>query len=86
MSLLRKVSEEHSKKGDNFVMICKFTAATSRGQRKDNQDNMRVDTLAVCVGPERERSFAGTFSDNKTHVFCVCDGIGGRLPRNFRTR
>ena len=58
-------------------MLCTFTAATTRGQREENQDNMRVDGIAAYVDADRDRACAGSFSDSGVHVFCVCDGVGG---------
>ncbi|MBQ9521063.1 MAG: protein phosphatase 2C domain-containing protein [Oscillospiraceae bacterium] len=57
-------------------MTCSYTAATSKGGRRENQDNIRVDTIAR-VDTRRDTARNGTFSDKDTHLFCVCDGIGG---------
>lgn len=58
-------------------MTCTFTAATSRGSRRKNQDNMRVDSVLAYLPRIRRPSYRGAFSDEAAHFFCVCDGIGG---------
>lgn len=57
-------------------MICAYTAATSKGSRRENQDNLRVDETAR-LDVKRDAALNGTFSDENIHMFCVCDGIGG---------
>lgn len=57
-------------------MICAYTAATSRGKRRDNQDNMRVDGVPF-VNVRKQPFLSSSFDDDGLHLFCVCDGIGG---------
>lgn len=60
-------------------MCCIFSAATMRGARRDNQDNMRVDSSIPYVDPECDHTYEGMFKDKNLHLFCICDGIGGEL-------
>ena len=57
-------------------MSCHYTAATVRGSRRENQDNIRVDETAR-MNTERDAFKSGNFHDSNIHMFCVCDGIGG---------
>lgn len=57
-------------------MTCAYTAATAKGSRRENQDNIRIDDT-VRVETKRDAARKGRFSDGETHLFCVCDGIGG---------
>ncbi len=67
-----------------------YTAASRRGSRKRNEDNLRVDTQSPYVNMDRcfLRSFTahGTLDTDTLRVFCVCDGVGGAARGDLASR
>lgn len=60
---------------DNMTIY--YSAATVRGQRESNQDNLRVGnqlSWGECGG---ELSALGEIECGSHQLFCVCDGVGG---------
>ena len=53
------------------------TAATHRGKRESNQDNLRVGTAFPTADADPFFRRSAVFSAEELQVFCVCDGIGG---------
>ena len=54
-----------------------YTAASSQGSRKSNQDNLCVSDHIPFIDPDAFFSAAGTLDTQSLRIFCVCDGIGG---------
>ena len=54
-----------------------YTAASCRGSRRSNQDNLCVGAELPWIDPAEDFSARGTLETRKTQIFCVCDGVGG---------
>jgi len=52
-------------------------AATARGKRDENQDNFCIDTVIPYVEKDCSEKHVFDKKDEKFHLVCVCDGIGG---------
>ena len=55
----------------------RYTAATNRGSRTENQDNLRVGKKIPWIEPSALYDARGTLSSRRAQIFCVCDGMGG---------
>lgn len=56
-----------------------YSAASCKGGRESNQDNLRLHTLIPRIDPDYPLSQQGSLAAEGTMVFAVCDGIGGAL-------
>lgn len=54
-----------------------YTAASCRGSRRSNQDNLCAGAELPWMDPAKDFSAQGTLETGKTQIFCVCDGVGG---------
>ncbi len=52
-------------------------AVTNKGNRDENQDNFRIDTEISYIVEDNKCVSAVIEADDKIHIVCVCDGIGG---------
>lgn len=57
--------------------MIEYSAASVRGQRTDNQDNLRVGSGLPWADVSGDFSVSGVLDDRKYQLVCVCDGIGG---------
>lgn len=55
----------------------RYTAASRRGSRNGNQDNLRIGDDGAFMDLSEDYAASGTLSSKSTQVFCVCDGVGG---------
>ena len=54
-----------------------ITAKTDKGSRDDNQDNFCIDEKIRFVTENERKESLYIDVDDRIHVVCVCDGIGG---------
>lgn len=55
----------------------RYSAATNRGSRAENQDNLRVGKKIPWIEPLGRYAARGTLNSRRAQIFCVCDGMGG---------
>lgn len=58
-------------------MKLQYTAASNRGSRSENQDNLRVGKKIPWIKPAGKYAARGMLSSRRVQIFCVCDGVGG---------
>lgn len=54
-----------------------YAAASEKGSRENNQDNLRVGAAYELFNTEKPVWVEGSVQAGPLELFCVCDGIGG---------
>lgn len=57
--------------------MIEYSAASGKGQRAENQDNLRAGNGLPWVDMSRDFAASGVLDTGKHQLLCVCDGIGG---------
>ena len=57
--------------------LLRYSAASERGSRPSNQDNLRLGSAHPYFQMEKSVDVSGHLTTEYPQVFCVCDGIGG---------
>lgn len=59
------------------MFFLEYTAASNRGERPENQDNLFIADKIPLVDLSHKFSDSGCVCTDTVQVFCVCDGVGG---------
>ena len=57
--------------------MIEYSAASGKGKRLENQDNLRVGNMLTRVDTTRDFAASGVLDAGAHQLVCVCDGIGG---------